>query len=538
MTPIQIWQFARRWAWLFALATLLAATASYAVSSRLPRVYEGTAKLLVTPGQTGNGTNTYNDVLTAERLTRTYSEVLKSRPVVDEAARQAGIDLPYESAAALLDVKPVRDTQLIQISARANDPETAASYANKLAAVFIDQTQQSQSSRFAASKEVLGKQVDQLNAEIADHTHQIDALRSQTSSAQANADRTRLESELTQLQQSYQTAVRSYEDLRVSEARSSDLLSVVEPAAPALLPVSPKLMLNVLLAALIGLALGIGAAFVIDNLDDRLFSTERLARFTGLLSLGSVAVLSKDGPRTVDQMRAQAADAQNGYGYGYGPAHAGEAYRLLRANLQFAAVEKPLRTLLVTSAEAGDGKSSTAANLAVVMAQAGQRVVLVDGDLRRPTQHHIFETANHAGLTSLLVDETAAAVDVVRPTRVEGLRLLPSGPLPPNPSELLASQRMRTRLAELRELADVVILDSPPVSPVSDPAVLAGQADGTLLVINAQRTRGQQAAQAVATLRAAGANLLGAVLNRVPTTRTGAYAYYGQAPSPQPANAA
>src|ERR1700730_3532796 len=132
LSASQILHLTRRWLWLLVLATVLAAAASYLVSSRLPRVYESTAKLLVTPGA-GNAVSSYNDVLTAERLTRTYSEVLKSRPVVEAAAQAGGINLPFVDALALLDVKPIPNTQLIQISARSDSPDGAAQYANRLA---------------------------------------------------------------------------------------------------------------------------------------------------------------------------------------------------------------------------------------------------------------------------------------------------------------------------------------------------------------------------------------------------------------------
>jgi capsular exopolysaccharide synthesis family protein len=533
VTP-QLWQFSRRWLWLFFLATFLTAAASFVVSTQLPKVYEGTAKLLVTPGQSASGVASYENVLTAERLTRTYSEVLKTRPVVEAATQETGIQLPYEAALALLDVKPLRDTQLIQVGARANDPELAARFANAVAAAFIQQTQASQSSRFAASKDNLGKQVDQLAADIAERSRRVDALRDAPASAARDSELARLQGELAQLQQSHATAVRSYEDVRVAEARGTDLLAVVEPASPSPHPVQPRVLLNVLLAALVGLMIGVGTAFLVEHLDDRLLSPERLSRFAGLNALGSVALLPQDAPRTVDRMPA-AQPSPAGYGYGYGASHAAEAFRLLRANLQFVAIERPLRTLLVTSSDAGDGKSTTAANLAIVLAQAGQRVLLVDADLRRPSQHQVFDLPNRAGLTSLLLDEKLQAENAVARTRVQGLTLLPSGPLPPNPSELLASPRMRARLSELRELADLVIVDSPPVLPVSDPAILAGQADGTLLVVNAQRTRGQHAAHAVATLQQAGARLLGAVLNRTPRTGGSYYGSYAALSESRPA---
>jgi polysaccharide biosynthesis transport protein len=174
----------------------------------------------------------------------------------------------------------------------------------------------------------------------------------------------------------------------------------------------------------------------------------------------------------------------------------------------------------------------------VVLAQAGQRVLLVDADLRRPTVHRLMDVSNRRGLTSLLVNQSPMRIprlepgsdlgdlrDIVCTTAVERLWVVPSGPLPPNPSELLASLRMRSLLAELCQAVDVVILDSPPVLPVSDPAVLTGIVDGTIVVVNARKTRGQQAAEAVSILQKAGGRVLGAVLNRVPTQR-GTYGYY------------
>jgi non-specific protein-tyrosine kinase len=530
VTVQRTWQLTRRWAWLCILAVVLAAVTSYIVSSRLPKVYEGTVKLLVTPSQSGNAQASYNDVLTAERLTRTYSEVLKTRPIIEAATQQAGLDLPYERALPLLDVRPLTNTQIIQISAQAGDPEVAARFANSVTSAFIQYTQTSQLSRFATTRENLTRQVDQLSADISDRSARVDSLRQEPASTARDSELARLQGELNQLQQTYTTAARSLESIRVSEALSSDLLSVLEPAIPAPQPVLPRVSLNVALAAFLALIVALGIAFIVEHLDDRLNSTERVARFTGLHPLGSVPGLPKTGPRVID-MVAPKVQSQGGPAAHAGAANVGEMFRLLRANLQFAAIESPVRTLLVTSSQEGDGKTTVATNLAVVLAQAGQRVLLVEADLRRPSLHEVFELPNRVGLTSLLVDEKLDAASLPMATRVPGLQLLPSGPLPPNPSELLASQRMRTRLAELRELADVVILDSPPVLAVSDPAVLAGQVDGVLLVANSERTRAQQANQTISTLQKAGARLLGVVLNRTRPTSVSYYAYGKEARS-------
>jgi non-specific protein-tyrosine kinase len=189
-----------------------------------------------------------------------------------------------------------------------------------------------------------------------------------------------------------------------------------------------------------------------------------------------------------------------------------EAYRTLRTNLDFASLDQALKTLVVTSAGVGEGKSTTLANLAVVSAQAGRRVLLVDADLRRPTLHEIFGLDNGTGLTTVMMDEAALASPPLQDTGVEGLRVLPSGPLPPNPAELMGSRRMADVVAALAEGADQVFFDTPPVVAVTDAAVLATKADGVLLVISAGKTRREYARMAVQRLEQINARLVGTVL--------------------------
>src|SRR5215472_17484202 len=332
-----MWQLTRRWAWLFAVAFFLAAGTSYFVSSGLPKVYEGTAKLLVAPSQAGSP-QSYNDVLTAERLTRTYSEVLKTRPIVEAGAVEAGLGLSYERALALLDVRPVANTQLIQISARASDPELAARFANSVTNAFVQYIQARQLDRFAASKDNLTRQVEQLSKDIAERSARIDALRADPPSATRDSELARLQGELSQLQQSNAAAARSLEDERLNEARSTDLLAVVEPATPAPDPVAPRVLLNVALAALLAVIVAFAVAFVMEHLDDRLSSPERVARFTGLHALGSVPALPKDAPRVFDLLPVTKPAPGGSASYDYASAGIGEMFRLLRANLQFAAV--------------------------------------------------------------------------------------------------------------------------------------------------------------------------------------------------------
>lgn len=189
-----------------------------------------------------------------------------------------------------------------------------------------------------------------------------------------------------------------------------------------------------------------------------------------------------------------------------------EAYRTLRTNLQFVSLDKPLRTILVTSAGPEEGKSTLIANLAIAMAQGERKVILVDCDLRRPSLHKLFGLGSRQGLTSMIVAEGGSAELPLQETGVPGLTLVASGPLPPSPADLLGSRRMDAVLATLKERADVVLLDSPPVVAVSDAAVLATKVDGVLLVVSAGHTRREGVQAAKAKLEKVNANLLGAVL--------------------------
>ncbi|MBA7656081.1 Tyrosine-protein kinase YwqD [subsurface metagenome] len=202
-----------------------------------------------------------------------------------------------------------------------------------------------------------------------------------------------------------------------------------------------------------------------------------------------------------------------------------EAYRTLRINLQFATLGVQLRTLLVTSAGAGEGKSTTLANLAVTVAQTEQSVVVVDCDLRRPGLHKLFGLSNELGLTTMMADDQALDEPPLQPTEVDGLRLLASGPLPPRPPDLLGSRRMDRVIEKLLGEADLVILDAPPIMAATDALVLSTKVDGVLLVASAGTTKREQAQRAVERLNKVNARLVGAVLTNVPLDAT-VRAYY------------
>jgi capsular exopolysaccharide synthesis family protein len=278
-------------------------------------------------------------------------------------------------------------------------------------------------------------------------------------------------------------------------------------------PVSPRVPLNIALGLLVGLGLGIGAAVLRDQLNTSVGGVADVERLTGAIPLGVVPYDSNAAKQPLvdaDQHSARA-----------------EAFRTLRTNLQFADVDHPPRVIVVTSPLPSEGKSTSACNVALTLALGGARVVLVDGDLRKPTVGKYLGISNAAGLTSVLAGRHELR-DVVVTYGRDTLAVLPSGPTPPNPSELLGSQQMVDLLTTLANHYDVVVVDAPPLLPVTDAAVLAAAADGAVLVLRHGKTRREEAQRAIQALESVNAKLLGTVLNFAPKkSRNGGYDGYG-----------
>lgn len=201
-----------------------------------------------------------------------------------------------------------------------------------------------------------------------------------------------------------------------------------------------------------------------------------------------------------------------------------EQYRTIRTNIQFSTVDTKIRSILVTSSSPSEGKSTTAGNLAVVFAQQGKKVLLVDSDLRRPTMHFVFDITNNIGLTNVLMKQTSLAKAVYRADE-ENLYVLPSGPVPPNPAELLASKAMDELVEEMYREFDIVLFDSPPLLAVTDAQILANRCDGTILVVRSAKSDKDEVRKAKELLDSVNANLLGAVLNRKKLKKQQYYAY-------------
>ena len=498
----------RRWLWLIVLCTALAAVSAFFVSSQMTPVYSSTATLLVHQAPS-TGTSDYTAILTSERLARTYAQMVTGRSVMEEVIAQLDLSESAQAVAGRTKVELVRDTQLIHLSVEDIDPVQAAQIANTTAAVFIVQNQSLQQERFADSLASMQEQIAELSNLIQDTQAEIEAL-GDSETTLDQPERARLETILAGYRNTYSTLVQNYEQMRLTATQSVDNVILFEEAPVTTNPVRPRVSMNTALAGVVGAMLAVGVSFLIEYLDDTVKTPDDIALSSGLETLGVIGRLtqSDDELVTVSQPLSPAS----------------EAFRVLRTNIRFSSVDRPLRTLLVTSPGPLEGKSLTVANLAVTMAQAGLQVIVVDADLRRPRQHKVFRVHPRGGLTQSLLDGVTNGR--LQPIEGDNLTVLPAGELPPNPVELLGSQRMQDLLSQLLTRADIVLIDSPPVLPVADAAVLAPNIDGVLLIVHAGKTRRQALLQAVEGLYQVGGNLIGAVLNSVPVGRGGYYYNY------------
>ena len=496
----------RKWGWLIIVLTLVAGAAAYFVSKSSTPVYQASATLMVNQAANPTTVTGYSDILTSERLARTYANLLVSRPVIDETAERLGVS--PKLLADVITVIPVRDTQLLQITVEGIIPELTAQIANTLPAVFVERNAEMQLGRMTESRIKLEEEIASTEKDLADTQQQLKAITD-------DAQRTRLENSLAQYRSTYSTLVSSYQQVKLAEAQATNNIVVAEPAAVPERPIRPRTRTNVMLALIVGALLGLGIAFLIEYFDDTIKTPDDVSRVAGLSTLGAIARLKESGgPRQLIAWLSTKAPES-------------EAYRTLRTNIQFSSVDKPIRSLLLTSSGPGEGKSTTTANLAVVLAQTGQRVIVVDTDLRRPVLHKVFSVPNNVGLTNaLLAGENVMLAEYLQPTEIETLSVLTSGPIPPNPSELLGSHRMEHLVSVLSQAADIVLFDSPPVLAVTDAVVMARRVDGVLLVVDAGHTREPALAQAAGELQKNGVNLLGVALNRLDTRRGGYYYYY------------
>jgi len=506
--------------WLIILAIALVGGMTYYLSISMTPIYSASATLQIDYGADPR-TDPYTSIVTSERSAKTYVEMMKSPTLLGEVIAALALPFTATQLQSAINVQQLRDTQLIQVSVEDIDPARAAAIANAVANTLIQRIQSSQQARYEQAQAELDEKIAALEQSIEETQMAITSLGDPLDPKNLNMpefvrlEQTRLQAALARDQTLYVILLRSAEDFRLAATRYADNLTIFSPAGVPTTPVKPRTLLNTMLGLISGAVLGVSTAFLLEYLDDTIKTAEDVTNLLDLATLGNVMRIPgikdlRDGLIALTRSRSPLV----------------EAYRVLRTNLQFSLVGNPSATILITSSSPKEGKSTTLANLGVVMAQAGKRVILADTDLRRPTLHEVFQVPREPGLTDLLLEEDPDIEGFLRPTEVEGLSLLPSGPLPPNPSELLSSPRMGQVIEDLKESADIVLFDSPPVLAVTDATVLATRVGGVLLVIDAGTTRSDAGRQGKEALAQVGANILGAVLNRQKAGGRGYYYYY------------
>ena len=502
-----------KWWWLMVISVLVAGAASYLGTRSQPRTYLARTTMMV--GQVMQNPNpSQSEFSTSQLLAQSYADISRREPVLQATLDALGLKWDWNALKVMVSGRVVPGTQLLEISVLDTDPPRAKILVEQIARQLILQSPAGADVQKEAERQFVATQMGELKANITksqEEIHQLDDVIAKAASARQIQDaRTRQSALQTQISGWQAT----YAQLgTVLQSGASNFLSVVEPAQVPTTPVGPRVAVNVLLAMAIGLVLSGGAAVLLEYLDDTLHSSDDVRHALGLMTLGSIPPIDgQDYPSKLVVSR-------------FPRAPVAEAYRLLRTNLQHAAGGQPLHTLMVTSANPLEGKSVTTANLAAALAQSGQQVILVDADMRRPTQHHIHQLDNDTGLSVILQQDDVGLEQVLRPSSIVNLSIITSGPLADNPPDLLGSERMDNLIDLLLQQADIVIFDCPPVEAASDAIILASRLDGALLVVDAGHTRRASAQRSRDALMSVGANLLGVVLNRLATSRSGYYYY-------------
>ncbi len=524
----------KRWWWLLVASTLVATASSAFALSREPRIYQATTTVIVGQGLE-KANPTYTDFSIGQQLAQTYVNMVRRQPILQGAAEALGLEfVPWSGNVS---AQIVAGTQLVEIRVRDTSPERARALADEIAHQLILQTptnpaeDEGRRTFVEEQLQTLEENIRLTEEEIVDEQARLDAANSARAIQQYQANINALQQKLT----SYQS---NYANLLQTSHEATNYISVVEPASLPTNPISPNVSETLMLAAAIGLALAVGGALLIEFLDNTVKTPEDVEQTMNLPMLGTIAdIQERQGEGKLIAAR-------------YPQSPITEAFRALRTSIDYYSVDRSLKTLAVTSAGPSEGKSLVLANLAVVMAQAGRRVVVVDADMRRPMQHKIFNLVNDHGLSDaimatgadlsiynheldpgkLLVSGSSSSPSEApsgpQPVELGTLHVVTTGPCPPNPADLLASKRMKALVEDLTRQADIVLFDTPPAMVVTDAVVLSKLVDGVLVLADAGHTKRGAARGAVERFRQVGANLLGVVLNRVSARGEHYYSYH------------
>ncbi|MFZ0548142.1 MAG: polysaccharide biosynthesis tyrosine autokinase [Candidatus Promineifilaceae bacterium] len=512
----------RKWWWLIIATTIVASLVGLFIAKQQPQQFQ--TKATVQIGQSIiDDPNPVTSVLwVSQQLALTYADISRRTPVRTATMEALGLDtLPEYST------RSVPDTQLMEIVVVDTNAERAAAVANEIADQLILQSPTSVEQDEKARQTFINAQLDRLESqitlvevEVTEKQEELGDLFSARQIAETEDEISDLQTRLADLQTTYGQLIAN------SKRGAVNSLTLVEPAFVPSDPIGPNINLLTLLAGFIGLVVSTSVTYLIEYMDDSIRTPDDVSRVSGLPALAGIAKIKADSEDdrliTISHPRSPIS----------------EAYRVLRTGIQFSAIDAPENSIvMVTSPNPSEGKSLTVGNLGVVMAQAGKNVLIIDADLRRPRQHQVFGVARNHGLTNLMLeynvnDSEAATLALFKrfiqkpSSGVSGLHILASGPIPPNPSELLGSAKMRALLRKLSAQFDTILLDSPPALAVTDAVLMSTQADGVLLVLDTGRTKKAHLQQVNEMLTEVGARIIGTVLNRLSPRGDGYYYYY------------
>jgi capsular exopolysaccharide synthesis family protein len=485
----------KRWWWLLLVATTLAAGSSFLATVRQPPIYQARTTLMI--GQTLSDPNpTTNEFITAQNLAAGYADIANREPVRVATMNALGLrNLPSYIAQA------VPNGNLLEILVNDTIPERAQAVANELANQLVLLGPTSAGGEDANRTAFINDQLDTLEVQIAETQAEIDKKQQELGSLVSASQIADTQTQLNGLNTKMTTMQTIYAELlATTQSGAANSLNIIERAAAPRRPVGPNKALTIALAAMVGFSLAAAAAYLLDYLDTTVKSSKEVEKLTDSAIIGYLSELDIE-----ETGKLYVAD---------NPRHPiVEEYRSLRTNLEFASVDQPLKTLFVSSADTGDGKSSVAANLAVILAQAEKKVILLDADLRRPNMHNFFGMPNDYGLSDVFRGRLRLD-EAIKEWNNGKVSLITAGSPPPNPAELLGSKKMNEILDFLKGQYDMIVLDGPPFI-VADAVVLSSKVDGILAVVWTGHTQAPALRSMMEQIRRAGSRLVGIALNRV-----------------------
>lgn len=491
----------RRRKWIIVACIAACLISAIAFTAQATRIYAATAEILLSTSSDESPFSREGFQASDPATVETQVQVLRSQPVADEARAQLG-----RAAKEIHTTRAyqVSRTRVLRIEVKSARPSVARDAANTFAEVYVAQRRDAAvNSALDVAKQVLLK-AEEAKQELSSIDQQLVQLRAARIPNQPAIDSLERSRDIASAQ--FTAFQQKYEEFEIDAQLRRGGAEVLTPAALPSTPVSPAPLRNAALGLAVGALLGIAAAFLMEYLDDTVRSVEDVERQSrGMSILATIPTVPdwRNRERTKLITIEDPSDVVS------------ESYRSLRTSLQFIGLRQPLRTLLVTSPMASEGKTTTIANLAVTLARAGRKVVCVDCDLRRPRLNEFFGHGNEVGFTSVLLGDEplSSALQPVSVGTGGSLQILSSGPLPPNPAELLGTTRVAELLSTLSADADFVLVDAPPLLPITDAVVLSSRVDGVLLVATSRVTSARHLARAADLLHRADAPTLGLVFN-------------------------